>query len=95
MLVTIDPAPSGLALDFVGRVETFTRDIGRVLDYVRADQRLRQAVVIPLRASPHYSWPLYYSQNLADRVYRAYERDFHRFGYLRAISAAPRNSATA
>ena len=85
----------GLALDFVGRVETFTRDIGRVLDHVRADQRLRQAAVIPLRASPHHSWPLYYSQNLADRVYRAYESDFDRFGYPRAISFAPRNSAAA
>jgi hypothetical protein len=85
----------GLALDFVGRVETFTRDIGRVLDHVRSDQRLRQAAVIPLRASPHHSWPLYYSQNLADRVYRAYESDFDRFGYPRAISFAPRNYATA
>src|ERR1035437_6726329 len=78
-----------LALNFIGRVETFTRDIVRVLDQVRADQQLRQAAVMPLRASPHQSWPLYYTQNLADRVYRAYERDFDRFGYPRAISATP------
>ena len=78
-----------LALNFIGRVETFTRDIVRVFDHVHADQQLRQATVMPLRASPHQSWPLYYTQNLADRVYRAYERDFDRFGYPRAISATP------
>jgi hypothetical protein len=78
-----------LALSFIGRLETFTRDIVRVLDHVHADQQLWQAAVMPLRASPHQSWPLYYTQNLADRVYRAYERDFDRFGYPRAISATP------
>jgi hypothetical protein len=84
-----------LALDFIGRVETFARDIRRVLDHVGADQRLRQAAVMPPHASPHHSWPLYYTQDLADRVYRAYERDFDRFGYPRAISFAPTNSAAA
>jgi hypothetical protein len=78
-----------LALDFIGRVETFTRDIVRVLDHVRAVQLLRQAALMPLRASPHRSWPLYYTQDLADRLYRAYERDFDRFNYPRATSAAP------
>ena len=82
-----------LALDFIGHVETFTDDIGRVLDHVHADQWLRRAAVMPMRASPHHAWPLYYTQDLADRVYRAYERDFHRFGYLRTISFAQRKSA--
>ena len=79
----------GLALDFVGRVETFDREIVRVLDHIRADQSQRQAAVIPLHASPHRSWPLYYTQSLADRAYAAYERDFDRFGYPRAITSAP------
>jgi hypothetical protein len=63
----------GLALDFVGRVETFDRDIVRVLDHICADR----------------SWPLYYTQGLADRVYAAYESDFDRFGYARIIPSAP------
>jgi hypothetical protein len=84
-----------LALDFIGHVETFARDIERVLDHVRADRLLGQAALMPLRASPHNSWPLYYTQSLADRVYRAYERDFDRFGYPRAISFAPSKSASA
>ena len=84
-----------LALDFIERVETFARDIRRVLDHVGADQRLRQAAVMLLHASPHHSWPLYYTKDLADRVYHAYERDFDRFGYPHAISFAPRNSAYA
>lgn len=75
----------GVALNFIGRVETFAKDIVPVLDHVGADQFLRQAAVIPLHASPHRSWPLYYTQSLADRVYRAYERDFDRFGYPRAV----------
>jgi hypothetical protein len=85
----------GLALNFVGRTETFTKDIVRVLDHVHADKRLRQAAVMPLRASPHQSWPLHYTQNLADRVYRAYERDFDRFAYPRAISFAQSKSVGA
>jgi len=84
-----------LALDFIGHVETFARDIERVLDHVRADRLLGQAALMPLRASPHNSWPLYSPQSLADRVYRAYERDFDRFGYPRAISFAPSKSASA
>jgi hypothetical protein len=43
---------------------------------------------MPLRASLHHSWPVYYTPSLADRVYRAYERDFDRFGYARTISFA-------
>jgi hypothetical protein len=79
----------GIALDFIGRVETFDQDIVRVLDHVCADQSLRRAAVIPLHASPHQSWPLYYTQSVADCVYGAYERDFDRFSYPRAISSAP------
>jgi len=85
----------GLGLDFIGRIETFAREIGRVLDHVGADKGLRQAAVMPLHASPHHSWPLYYTQYLADRVYRAYERDFDRFVYPRATSFMPSKSAYA
>ena len=77
-----------LALNHIGRVETFGRDIVPVLDHVNADRRLREAAVMPLRASLHHSWPVYYTPSLADCVYRAYERDFDRFGYARAISFA-------
>lgn len=82
-----------LALNHIGRVETFSSDIVQVLDHVHADQRLRDVAVMPLRASPHHSWPVYYTQNLANRVYGAYERDFDRFGYPRAISIAQREAA--
>ena len=85
----------GITLDFIGHVETFAGDIERVLDHIGADRLLRQAALMPLRVSPHQSWPLYYTQDLADRVYHAYERDFDRFGYPRAISFAQRNSACA
>jgi hypothetical protein len=33
------------------------------------------------------AWPNYYTADLAQRVYRAYERDFDRFKYSRTIQA--------
>jgi len=75
----------GLPLDFIGKVETFNADFARVLDHLRASEALRRDAAIPLNESHHDDWPTYYTPELADRIYRAYERDFDRFGYHRAI----------
>jgi hypothetical protein len=75
----------GLPLDFIGKVETFDADFARVLEHLRANAALRRDAAIPLNESHHEDWPTYYTQELADRIYRAYERDFDRFGYRRAI----------
>jgi Sulfotransferase family len=74
-----------LALDFIGKVESFTRDVVRVLDHVDAGAELRQRALIPMHASPHTRWPDYYTAALAERVYGAYEADFDRFGYPRTF----------
>jgi hypothetical protein len=75
----------GLPLNLIGKVESFQTDFARVLDHIGVtnDARARylQQAVNP---SNHESWQEYYTDALAARVYRAYERDFDKFGYPRA-----------
>lgn len=75
----------GITLDFVGTVENFDTDFARVLDFARASAEIRREAAVAINESHHDDWPDYYTRDLADRVYRAYERDFDRFGYARAI----------
>lgn len=75
----------GLKLDFIGKVESFNADFARILDYLKANPEVRRDAATAANESDHDNWPTYYSGDLADRIYRAYERDFDRFGYLRAL----------
>ena len=76
----------GITLDFIGKVETFAQDFGRVLDHVRASAALRREAIAAVNESDHEPWARYYTSNLAARLYRACECDFDRFGYPRALS---------
>ena len=75
----------GVALDFVGKVEYFEQDFARVFDHVGADENLRGSVRHPVNASSRQPWQDYYTMELAATVYRAYEPDFDRFQYPRAL----------
>ncbi|MGB8628730.1 MAG: sulfotransferase family protein [Xanthobacteraceae bacterium] len=77
----------GIKLDLVGKVESFAEDFASVLDHAGAGVRLRQIADVHFNASQHQPWPNYYTAGLADRAYRAYERDFDRFNYSRTIPA--------
>jgi hypothetical protein len=77
----------GLTLDFVGKVENFSEDFVRVLDHVKARDRIRREALAPLNKSSHEHWSKYYTPDLADRIYRAHECDFDRFAYARKWSA--------
>ena len=76
----------GIKLDMVGKVETFRDDFARVLDHVGAGDRFRQLIGAALNRSQHRPWQDYYTDALAARVHRAYERDFDTFAYARTIA---------
>ena len=75
----------GIELDMIGKVETFDADFARVLDHLDASEDIRREAAVALNESHHNDWPTYYTPDLADRIYRAYECDFNRFGYARAV----------
>jgi hypothetical protein len=71
----------GIELGLIGKVETFDADFFRVLDHLDASDEIRREAAIVINESHHEDWPIYYTSELADRIYRAYECDFDRFGY--------------
>jgi hypothetical protein len=76
----------GIGLDLVGKLESFSNDFVRVLDHLRAHPQVRrEAMSCSRNKSNHDHWPAYYTGELADRIYGAYECDFDRFGYTRAL----------
>ena len=75
----------GMALNFVGRVESLDRDFAKVHDHVCVDPPQEDGPLTAVRARKHGPWPDYYTPELASAVYRGYERDFDRFSYPRAL----------
>jgi hypothetical protein len=71
----------GIDLNLIGKVEFFARDFMRVLDHVQASDSLRVDAVKPINPSDDNDWEHYYTSELAERVYKAYEIDFDRFEY--------------
>lgn len=77
----------GIILDLIGKVETFDADFAFVLDHLNASDAIRREAAVALNELHHDDWASYYTAELADLVYRAYECDFDRFGYARALGA--------
>ncbi|MER8550863.1 sulfotransferase family protein [Mesorhizobium sp. M1217] len=75
----------GVAFDLIGKTETFAKDFERVLDHVGAGDDMRRAAIPPLHTSSRRRLADYFTPELADSIYRAYERDFDQFGYARAL----------
>lgn len=71
----------GLALDFVGKTESFRHDFIVVCGHLGLDGH--QAELAATRVSSHMPWKNYYTSELANTVYRAYEQDFDQFKYRR------------
>ena len=77
----------GIELNLIGKVESFERDFMRVLGHVQANDALRANATIPANASYQFDWRSYYTNKLANRVYKAYELDFDRFQYPRRLTS--------
>jgi hypothetical protein len=77
----------GIDLDFIGKVETFEQDFNRVLDHMNADEEMRRIAIGRVNPSERRGANEYYTQELADRVYRAYQSDFDQFGYPRTLQS--------
>lgn len=75
----------GFELNLVGKVESFERDFMRVLDHVQASDGLRADATKPANVSDPIDWRSYYTNELANRVHKAYELDFDRFQYSRKL----------
>lgn len=75
----------GIAFDFIGKLESFSEDFVRVIDHVGADRSMAATLGAHFNKSRHQPWRDYYTDALAGQVYRAYERDFDRLQYPRAI----------
>ena len=57
---------------------------------MNASDAIRREAVVAINELYHNDWPAYYTSDLADRIYRAYECDFDRFGYTRAFRQTAR-----
>ncbi|MFY9837144.1 MAG: sulfotransferase family protein [Xanthobacteraceae bacterium] len=78
----------GLDLNLIGKVETFKTDFALVLNHIGLSSDVRDKYSnLQVNESMNGSWRSYYSNGLADRVYRAYERDFDIFGYPRGLES--------
>jgi Sulfotransferase family len=86
-------AMPGIKLDVIGKVESFDADFAEVLAHLGVERELSRDGGMHLNATRHQPWPDYYTSALANRVYRAYERDFDRLGYARALTAPPMAAA--
>jgi hypothetical protein len=75
----------GIELNLVGKVESFERDFMRVLDHVQASDGLRADATKPANVSDPIDCRSYYTNELANRVHKAYELDFDRFQYSRKL----------
>ncbi|HVX99983.1 MAG TPA: sulfotransferase family protein [Pseudorhodoplanes sp.] len=73
----------GIELEFVGRMERFNEDCAYVLDRIGATDDIKHEATNRVNPSRHGTLLDYYTSEMAERVYRAYERDFDRFGYSR------------
>jgi hypothetical protein len=74
-----------IELNFIGKVERFSQDIGRLLDHIGASDSLRGDAKSRINPSRHGRWPKYYTSALRDSIYRTYERDFDEFHYPRGV----------
>lgn len=76
---------AGVQLHFAGKMENLSEHITRLLDHVNLPAESRAEFAKPFHNSKRGLMHEYYTAELADLVYRTYERDFDTFQYPRAL----------
>lgn len=74
-----------MELNFIGRVESFNADILHVLAHLGASGDVARDSTAGVNVSAHMNWRAYYTQELANLIYRVYEFDFDQFRYSRSV----------
>jgi hypothetical protein len=64
-------------------MERFNEDCAHVLDRIGVTDDIRREVLKRVNPSRHGTLSEYYTSEMAERVYRAHERDFDRFRYAK------------
>lgn len=75
----------GLTPGLIGKYESFQLDLEKLYDHINLPAELRQRLFTRVNRSVRTRCKEYFTQDLADQVYRAYESDFDAFHYPRAL----------
>jgi len=75
-------------LDFVGRLETFEKDVAHLSNELRVN--LSAVKFAPHRTGAEARLEEFYTDEIAAKVFKIYQADFTTFRYARALPKAPR-----
>lgn len=74
--------PDLIDYDFIAKFESLHSDLMKICDITSQSEEARQALAIHLNQSNWgASWKSYYTEELANKVYTLYAKDFETFGY--------------
>jgi hypothetical protein len=76
----------GLKIGFVGKFENFQTDFVKIHEKINTPDYLIEKLKRPINSSSRSHFSEYFSTELADEVFKAYEPDFNEYGYLRQIN---------
>lgn len=75
----------GLTPGLIGKYENFQADLEKLYDRIQAPIEVRQRLLSKVNNSTRSRCSEYFTQDLANQVYQAFERDFDAFHYPRAV----------
>jgi hypothetical protein len=75
----------GVNANFIGKYENFNSDMERILARIQAGPEIAARFTRRVNASTRGKFSSYYTPDLTERVYKAFELDFDRFQYPRVI----------
>ena len=71
--------------DFVGKIENFNEDFGFVLRKINAKPEIIEQISAKINQTPKTQLSDYYTDDLKNKVYKIYKKDFELFGYEKEL----------